>query len=228
MIYFFGLDLGEVNDYSAWSLIRRRDLWQERKTLPGTRAYEEEEILNYHRYDVEDMGRFRLGTPYPDQVEKVEAMLQHPTLRGRCVFLVDATGVGRPVVQRFIEDGYAPIPIVITGGTTVNLGTDGFYRVPKRDLVVQGQLVLESHRVKFADIPEREIMRAELESFRMQVTTANNDTYESWRDGVHDDMVLSFLMPIWYAETMYGTTYEVQKSARANEERSYDPLRHGL
>lgn len=228
MIYFFGFDIGEVNDYSAWSLMRRREMWQERKGLPGTRAWEEEPVLNVHRYDVEDMGRFELGTPYPRQIEMVENMLTHPTLQGRTVFLVDATGVGRPIVETFMQDGFAPIPIVITGGTTVTKGSDGFWRVPKRDLVVQGQVVMESRRVKFANIPAREIMREELQNFSMRITQANNDTYEAWRDQTNDDMVLSFLMPIWYAEKMYGRSYEVRKTGAKNTADSYDPLRHGL
>lgn len=228
MIYFFGYDVGQVQDYSAWSLIRRRDMWQERKGLPGTRAWEEEPILNVHRYDVEDMGRFELGTSYPEQKERVKAMLSHPTLQGRTVFVMDATGVGRPLVQDFIEEGLPPIPVVITGGQSVSLGKDGFYRVPKRDLVVQTQIVLESRRIKFANIPARKIMREELENFRLRMTKANSETYEAWRDSVHDDMVLSLLLPIWYAETMYGSTYEVQKTAKRNDRDEYDPMRFGL
>jgi hypothetical protein len=37
--------------------------------------------------------RIRLGTPYPDVVERAGE------LRGQCCLMVDATGVGRPVVN---------------------------------------------------------------------------------------------------------------------------------
>jgi len=31
-----------------------------------------------------------------------------------------------------------------------------------------------------------------------------HDSYESWRESIHDDMVLSAAMSTWYAERKYG------------------------
>jgi len=42
----------------------------------------------------------------------------------------------------------------------------------------------------------------ELGNFRVKITTKDNDTYESWREGQHDDLVLSVALASWYGENM--------------------------
>jgi hypothetical protein len=37
-------------------------------------------------------------------------------------------------------------------------------------------------------------------NFRVKITTNANDTYEAWREGQHDDLVLGLSMACWYAE----------------------------
>jgi hypothetical protein len=37
-------------------------------------------------------------------------------------------------------------------------------------------------------------------SFRAKITTKGHDTYESWRDGDHDDLVLALALGSWYFE----------------------------
>ncbi len=34
----------------------------------------------------------------------------------------------------------------------------------------------------------------------MKITLAGNDTYEAWREGDHDDLVLAAAMAAWYGE----------------------------
>src|SRR5678816_316985 len=43
--------------------------------------------------------RLPLGTPYPDVVARVRNMVRSPDMLGRCQLMVDATGVGPPVVD---------------------------------------------------------------------------------------------------------------------------------
>ena len=40
----------------------------------------------------------------------------------------------------------------------------------------------------------------EATNFKMKITTADNDTYEAWRESDHDDLVLSAAMTAWLGE----------------------------
>ena len=37
-------------------------------------------------------------------------------------------------------------------------------------------------------------------AFQVTITNAANDTYGAWREGTHDDLVLSVALAAWYAE----------------------------
>jgi len=37
-------------------------------------------------------------------------------------------------------------------------------------------------------------------NFRYKITQASNLTYESWREGAHDDLVLALSLAVWEAE----------------------------
>ena len=37
-------------------------------------------------------------------------------------------------------------------------------------------------------------------NFKRKVSLAGRDTYEAWREGTHDDLVLAAALAEWYAE----------------------------
>jgi hypothetical protein len=44
-------------------------------------------------------------------------------------------------------------------------------------------------------------MIAELTGFQLKVDLrSGHDTYEAWREGIHDDLVLAVAIAAWYAE----------------------------
>lgn len=45
-----------------------------------------------------------------------------------------------------------------------------------------------------------EILTAELQNFRAQITTSGHDSYEAWREGAHDDTVLATALACWFGE----------------------------
>ena len=61
--------------------------------------------------------------------------------------IVDATGIGRPVVDLMRKEKLEVKAVVITAGDTETYA-DGFFRVPKRNLVSTGQVLLQSKRIK--------------------------------------------------------------------------------
>ena len=69
-----------------------------------------------------------------------------------CWFIVDATGVGRPVVDAFNEAGLHPMAATIPAGNAVNYDYYGAtVSVPKRDLISSMAVLLESRRLKIAE-----------------------------------------------------------------------------
>ena len=198
--FYLGLDLGQQKDYTALSIVEpvspppqevMDDLWPYRvATLPS-----EAQVPALH---VRHLERFTLGTKYPAIVDRVGQRMR--ALAADTLLVVDATGVGRPVVDMFVKAELEPMAITITGGTTPS--RDGHdWRVPKRDLVSTLQVVLQTGRLKVAkDLPEASILVQELLNFQVKITDAANDTYGAWREGTHDDLVLAVAMAVWVAE----------------------------
>jgi len=184
--YFIGLDLGQAQDYTALCVVERKNL-----------LYSSPRV----RYYVRHLQRFKLGTAYPDIVQAVKRMYDRPPLRGQSALVVDATGVGRPVVDLFKKAGLRPVAITITGGQAVGVGPGG-YRVPKRDLVVNLAVMLQTGRLKIAgQLPEAQTLVNELLNFKVKINPKTaHDSYEAWREGIHDDLVLAVAMAVWYAE----------------------------
>lgn len=185
------LDLGQVADFSAVVIV-------EEQPGPG------EPVLH-----IRHLHRFPLATSYPTIAGYVAGLLQREPLIGSTDLVADATGVGRPVVDLLRRYGVNPIAVTITGGDAVVQDGDG-YRVPKRDLVAVLQVLLQESRLKSANLPGAEVLRAELLNFRVTVNPATgHDSYgagpvSGWRDGEHDDLVLSVALACWYAVAAPG------------------------
>jgi hypothetical protein len=147
-----------------------------------------------------------LGTKYTDIVRSVRGLLSREPFRRRILYtrlLVDRTGVGASVVDSFYEHGVRPISVTIHGGSAVTEEpADLSYRVPKRDLVAAVQVLLQNGRLKIA--PELElapILQKELLNFHVKIDPKTaHDSYEHWREGDHDDLVLATTLACWYSE----------------------------
>jgi hypothetical protein len=155
---------------------------------------------------VRHLQRFELGTKYTDIVRSVRGLLSREPFRRRLLYtrlLVDRTGVGASVVDSFYERGVRPISVTIHGGSTITEEpTDISCRVPKRDLVAAVQVLLQNGRLKIA--PELElapVLKKELLNFRVKIDPRTaHDTYEHWREGDHDDLVLATALACWFSE----------------------------
>ena len=197
MRFYVGLDLGQSNDYTALAVVE--------KIEPERGAGDPDLHLRH-------LERYPLRTPYPDMVARVAVLVRDPQLTlarrdwsGRDILeepelLVDATGVGRPVVDLFKERGLRYKPITITGGNSVTRAAGG-YGVPKRDLIGALEVPFHSGRLKVAaGLRLWETLRSELQTFRRKVSlTTGMDTYEHWRESDHDDLVLAAALACWGA-----------------------------
>ncbi len=181
MSYIVGVDLGQVQDYTAVAVAERQ-----RQEPHAT-------------YQIRHLERFPLGTPYPVVADRVSTLVHMPPLQRDVALAVDATGVGMPVVDLLkqhcgstsILGGVPILAITITGGEAVS--QEGHqYRVPKRDLVSTLQVLLQGGRLKVAqDLPEAATLVKELLNFKVKITIHAHDTYGARREGTHDGLVLA-------------------------------------
>lgn len=224
-LYILGGDLGQANDPTALTVLKRTsvdtgrtkehkrrvstiigeeyaDSWahgQQPASTVITKVYE-------HHYAARHLERLPIGTPYPAQVARVKEL--HDRLKADThtapLVVVDQTGVGRPVVDMLRAVQLKPIAVTITGGDAVSRDGED-YRVPKRDLVGAVQVLLQSERLKIASsLKEAATLTAELLAFKVSISLKGYDSYGNdagpWRENPHDDLVLAVALACWYGE----------------------------
>ena len=128
-----------------------------------------------------------------------------------------------------MRDGGLPaIGITITAGHTVNNHDEG-YNVPKEQIVTSLQTVFQSHRIVFSEgINPIHIaqFKAELENFSAKMNQrTKNITYEAAKEAVHDDLVMSLGMGVWFMNRVFGTTMDYSEN---DGKIDYDVLNYGI
>lgn len=189
-----GLDLGQVADFTALVIV-------ERITEPLDEWTSDFHQKTRTRFHVRHLERPPLSTSYLAIADRVRTILTDELVAKEDTSLVvDATGVGRPVVDLLEAANLNPIAVTITGGDEENSAGYG-YRVPKRNLVSTLQIAFQSGTLKIAQtLPLADVLVKELLNFKVKITANAHDTYEAWREGVHDDLVLATALAVWWAE----------------------------
>lgn len=190
--YLLGVDVGQSQDYTAIAILDRELRPSDVKTDQGLRWDD--------HYTVRHLERPPLKTAYPDIVDRVAQTRAHPRLRGKVELVVDATGVGRPVVDMLRDRGCEPRPVTIHGGTETT-EVDGYWRVPKRDLVGSMAVALQTKRLHVVkSLKLAETLSREMRNFKVKISQKAHDSYEAWREGEHDDLVLAVALAVWWGE----------------------------
>ena len=138
--YFVGVDLGQKQDFTALCVVERAEVMFDVRDLVTWECKRET------RFELRYMERMKLRTPYPAVVERIREVTMDPALGEKRSLVVDATGVGAPVVDLLCAEGVGCeiVPVVITGGGSgVGAGPRGERRVPKRDLIVGLQVMFD-------------------------------------------------------------------------------------
>src|SRR5215204_6521880 len=210
-----GVDLGQQRDPTAICVVERdyvpagklynASYWVKGRELYGAR---EPVKLEYHMRHLE---RPALGTSYVEVVERVVELLKSLGDE-ELVLAVDTTGVGRPVadmlkerLERWLEEErntYLHTAwITITGGDSVTKVEGGGIRVPKRDLASAPLVLMQNGQLKIAEaMPLAETLRKELLNFKVKINISTaHESYEAWREGDHDDLVLATAIDCWKA-----------------------------
>jgi hypothetical protein len=211
--YLVGLDLGQASDFTALAILERTrptdwtdpsvETFRVRPHWSGldTVAVREVAPKAQKAYAVRHLERFPLGTSYPTICERlVDLFAQPPLVDANLV--VDQTGVGRAVLDliRRARPQATIRPITITAGHAVVPDGAGWH-VPKKELVSTLQVLFQSRRLQVArQLPMASVLVKELETFRVKITASANETFESWRERDHDDLVLAVAMAAWVGE----------------------------
>ena len=209
MEWIVSIDLGKINDYTAFICARKAE-------------------TNPPIYLVEHIERFEIGLPtlYPSVVRRMRKVLGSEKMEG-ARFIADGTGVGMAVVDMFREhqETRGVIPISITCGKHATWNQEGnAWHVPKLELISVMQSLLPSKRVKINDGSGRTdkahpdvdlgpVLAKEMKSFdwtRKHKTDDSQMTLELWREKTNDDTVLALAMLLWYGERGRGINYNLE------------------
>jgi hypothetical protein len=188
-MYFVGLDLGQKRDFSAVAVVEREE---------------------YGCLRVRHLERMALGTPYTRVVSRVGEILRHPALAARSRLVVDATGVGVPVVEllRGARLPCAVTAVTITSGERAH-GRGEEWHVPKRDLLTGLQVLLEEKRLKVnRKLRGSDALVREMADVRLHPRAGGHVRMGAEGQGEHDDLVLAVALACWQArrrEIGFGT-----------------------
>ncbi len=224
--FLLSADLGQSPDPSAIAILEEKLLVLEKGDINqlNLKLAANPKIKVFSKLECRHLERIPLGTPYPRVLDRCQAWLKHPELVEEAVFLLDYTGVGHPVYDFARDRGLAPIGINIHGGREL-VPTPQGYNVSKRDLVSILLLMFESGRLELSDKdPFTPVVRQELINFRMKISTKAKISYEAWREGEHDDLVLALAIACWYAHYTGGGEQRVMRLSRRQD---WDPLAFG-
>jgi hypothetical protein len=201
--FFVGVDIGQSRDHTAIAIIQLIEAplpkWEMPGQFYGPRPHQP--LGPRPMYHLVHLERLPLGLTYPDIVKRIVALLTNPTLRGHADLIVDATGVGKPIVDMLREERLPTKAVAITPGDTES--NDGWdFRVPKRDLVSKVQILFQGRRLLIArGLKDWPICLQELMSFKVKVDPVTaHDSYGYAREGIHDDLVLALTLACWGAK----------------------------
>ncbi len=229
--FYCGLDLGQVRDPTALAVVsysreylearnKRDEIVQHYARLASQRGFEsvdqlspklrsereqtlEANPLPEKTYVTRHLQRFPLRTPYREVVAGVRRVLERPPLKGNYRLAVDATGVGVAVTDMLTDAGLRFRSVTITGGERESRDGDD-HRVPKRNLISKAQVLLQNRRLKVVpSLAEAAALTQELTNFRYKISPGGHDSYEAWREGDHDDLVLALSLAVWLINENY-------------------------
>lgn len=209
--FFLGFDLGKQSDFAALSAIERH-IDDDLDDLPfdavraRLAAIQSRRVSNLHPLHLVGLERFPLGTTYPELVRRVARYYKAPPFRDQTELVVDATGVGAPVIDMFKEIGIKPFELTSTGGEHP-AGDGKVWSVPKRDLVMQ-LLILYQRKLLLPAVGLRELplLEKELLNFKMKVDPqTKHDAYEAAKASLHDDLVMCVAVAAWRATRLRRT-----------------------
>lgn len=183
-----GVDIGQKRDPTAIAVTELTPNELRTETIYQTRFLE----------------RLPLGTPYPQVAERLAEIVQNTrqavrrsqveryglgSAECRITTYVDATGVGKPVVDLLRNAGVPVTEVYFTHGDR-RKEEDGRVTMGKAWLVSRLQALLQTQRLRFPKgHTEADALMRELLDYEIRVDERANDRYGAFKVGTHDDLV---------------------------------------
>jgi hypothetical protein len=227
--FIFAVDLGKLSDPTAFSILDEKYQRSAHPTPHDIVIGHEGRVKVDRLYHLRYLARPPLRTSYIDLVDRINNLMHSAELAGNTDLVVDATGVGQPVVDMMIDIGLRPIAVSITGGNTVTRAESGHighaaFNVPKKDIAGALQVMFGKGWIKvpkdMALVPE---FLEEMAKFCIKITKAENVTYEALRASDHDDLVLSVGIGAWWALFSRGSSYTRDMLEDKEKQEPYNP-----
>lgn len=169
-----------------------------------------------------------LRTPYPDIARRIMEITKSPQLAGRNDLVLDATGVGQPVVDVIRDGGVVAHGVKITAGEKESISGSSL-TVPKVKLVDSVIALLHTQRLTFAGgLTLAPTIQQQLAEFQMKRQANGSAKYENRLDVIHDDLVIALGLACWWFVKLYGTelTFTPGKG-KIDRRRISDPFDRG-
>jgi hypothetical protein len=234
--YVIGADVGDRRDPAAIGIhemvARYKDM-----TLPDEVEWARLSTQIIHEYHLRLLERPELGTGYPALVERLASIASSPSIVNECICVVDATGVGEPIVQMLrdrLRIDRIPTRVVAIyatpSGSRVGLVPPLGYSVPKDNLVTVTSAVYDSGRIRIAEgLKHAAQLELEVEHFIPKTTNRGSQTFAASNDAIHDDLISMQMISLWYAETTLRRREIAIGASNATDQRDqYDPMTYGL
>lgn len=200
--FVWGLDLAESEDFTALALL---------KVVP--RQKPEYQLISLERFNARLPGILeKFGPPDEEYWSRVisflVARIGHPTVRLECCLAVDATGIGRRVLDMLLrspalrQTGVMIWPFQIRARETKRYQRqDGLIQVSRTDLLSGARLLMGQGRLRIAAaLPEAATLRQELLIVRPEERRPDSDGPA--RSRAHDDCVLAVALAADLGETL--------------------------
>lgn len=189
--FWLGVDLAQAQDNTALVCVHDECL----PVWAGGR-----QALGPRRRTIVFADKFK-GVSYPDVVSHViRTMLKEP-LRGRAKLVIDASGLGRVVSDLLHEQRINHHAIQMTVGQNW-VEKDRYVNVGKMLLLETLSLMFATGGLTFAhDLPLREDLLAELETFQLEQTAAGNQIIVQGKSGAHHgDLAIALAVAVFASE----------------------------
>ena len=196
--YFIGVDLGQAQDPSTIAVVERVELCGEFDAAVW--AYRKLVELR-----LRGLERIPLGTPYREVAERVAEVTRSPKLKGAVRLVIDATGVGRPMMElvRSARPEGRMKGVVVTAGHEQTM-SGSYYCVPKQDLMMGLQLLFEGGGLRMArSLKEGPTLQRELVGLKQRISSIGRVQYGGGREGKHDDLVFAVALAYWEIQQTY-------------------------
>lgn len=191
-----GIDLAQARDRTALAAVAAY--------FADTPSSEDEETPRKKRrtvrhHDLVHLEKLRPGLAYPAQAEALVSIAESLATDEQPTLWVDATGVGRAVVDLIRAASPFPVKAVTLTSATEAVAKGSSVSVPKAELVSTLEVVLSTRRLHAApDLPLADDLRGELGAFGYEMSPTGRPLYEG--KGSHDDLVIAVALGVYGGE----------------------------